>query len=60
MMTEIEEGIVVSVSKFDNPDVQMGMKLFLLRGAYGYKGFSEKMKKKQFQSLRTWLCIPRA
>lgn len=33
----------VQMTNFNDPNVQMGMKLFMLRGAYGYKGFSEQI-----------------
>lgn len=38
------------MTTFNDPNVQMGMRLFMLRGAYGYKGFSEQIDEKTTRS----------
>lgn len=40
----------MSVSKLNSPDLQMAKDLFMIRGAYGYRGFSEKVGENLYKS----------
>lgn len=40
----------MSENIFNDPNVTAGMQLFMLRGAYGYKGFSEKIADNMYKS----------
>lgn len=40
----------MSESIFNDPNVKAGMQLFILRGAYGYQGFTEKISDNMYKS----------